>query len=279
LYNYSFNISGKYAAYGPDLVARVISPDLTIRCRDDSNVKSNKYQALSFRYLDISKDPDLNNFTNNDEPDYAVFNAQYVNTNPGLIDFYKWFADFQLSKKFGKIALNYEYRKLYESNRQINLRFYFGSFIYNNNDPTSDYFSFALDRPTDYLFDYNYLGRSEASGIYSQQLIIAEGGFKSKLETPFANQWMTTMNFSTTIWRYIQGYTDFGIVKNKFSNMKFVYDSGIRLNLVTDYFEVYFPIYSNLGWEIGNPGYDERIRFLFTVDPKSLLGLFRRKWY
>ena len=184
-----------------------------------------------------------------------------------------------MSKKFGKIALNYEYRKLYESNRQINLRFYFGSFIYNNNDPTSDYFSFALDRPTDYLFDYNYLGRSEASGIYSQQLIIAEGGFKSKLETPFANQWMTTMNFSTTIWRYIQGYTDFGIVKNKFSNMKFVYDSGIRLNLVTDYFEVYFPIYSNLGWEIGNPGYDERIRFLFTVDPKSLLGLFRRKWY
>ncbi len=279
LYNYSFGISGKYAAYGPDLFARVISPDLTFRFRDDSNFRSNKFQALSFRYLDISKDPDLNNFTNNDEPDYAVFNAQYVNTNPGLIDFYKWFADFQLSKKFGKIALNYEYRKLYESNRQINLRFYFGSFIYNNNDPTSDYFSFALDRPTDYLFDYNYLGRSEASGIYSQQLIIAEGGFKSKLETPFANQWMTTMNFSTTIWRYIQGYTDFGIVKNKFSNMKFVYDSGIRLNLVTDYFEVYFPIYSNLGWEIGNPGYDERIRFLFTVDPKSLLGLFRRKWY
>lgn len=279
LYDFSYGISGKYGAYGPNLFARVISPSLTFRFRDDSNFRSNKYQALSFRYLDITKDPDLNNITNNNEPDYAVFNAQFVDTNPGLVNFYKWFADFQLSKKFGKIAVNYEYRKLFESNRQINLRFYFGSFIYNNNDPNSDYFSFALDRPSDYLFDYNYLGRSEASGIYSQQLIIAEGGFKSKLGTPFANQWMTTMNFSTTIWKYIQGYADLGVVKNKFSDMKFVYDSGIRLNLVTDYFEIYFPLYSNLGWEVGNPNYDEKIRFVFTVDPKSLLGLFRRKWY
>ena len=279
LYKFSYGISGKYSSYAPDLFARVISPNVTFRFRDNNDFRSNKYQALNFRYLDISKDPDINNISNNNEPDYAVFNAQFIDSNPGLVNFYKWFADFQLSKKFGKISVNYEYRKLFESNRQINLRFYFGSFIYNNNNPNSDYFSFALDRPTDYLFDYNYLGRSEASGIFSQQLIIAEGGFKSKLKTPYANSWMTTLNFSTTIWKYIQAYSDLGVVKNKFTNLKFVYDSGIRLNLVTDYFEIYFPIYSNLGWEVGNPGYDEKIRFVFTVDPKSLLGLFRRKWY
>ena len=56
---------------------------------------------------------------------------------------------------------------------------------------------------------------------------------------------------------------DVGVVKNKSNNVKFVYDSGIRLNLVTDYFEVYFPIYSNLGWEIGQDNYDQKIRFLF----------------
>jgi hypothetical protein len=55
-----------------------------------------------------------------------------------------------------------------------------------------NYYSFALDRPTDYLFDYNYYGRSENTGFFcQQQLIIAEGGFKSK-QIPFANQWMTT---------------------------------------------------------------------------------------
>ena len=70
-----------------------------------------------------------------------------------------------------------------------------------------------------------------------------------------------------------------GLIKNKFESAKFVYDSGIRINLVEDYFEIYFPIYSNLGWEIAQPNYDQRIRFKFTLDPQVLLGLFTRKWY
>jgi hypothetical protein len=52
--------------------------------------------------------------------------------------------------------------------------------LYNSN---SDFFSFALDRPTDYLFDYGYYGDLKVV-VFSQQLILAEGGFKSKLNTP-----------------------------------------------------------------------------------------------
>ena len=133
--------------------------------------------------------------------------------------------------------------------------------------------------PTDYLFDYDYLGRSEEQGLLSQQLIIAEGGFKSKLPQPFANQWITTLNTSATLWRYIMVYGDVGIIKNQNFHPKFVYDSGIRLNLVEDYFELYLPIYSNLGWEIGQPNYDQKIRFIVTLSPKTLLGLFTRRWY
>ena len=161
----------------------------------------------------------------------------------------------------------------------MNIRLFAGTFLSNKNDPSTDYFSFALDRPTDYLFDYEYLGRSEDTGIFSQQIIIAEGGFKSKLDTPFANQWLTTLNLSTSIWNYIQAYGDIGLVKNKGQNAKFVYDSGIRVNLVQDYFEVYFPFYSNLGWELSQPKYSEKIRFALTVDPKTLFGLFSRRWY
>ena len=279
LYTITYGLTAKKSSYGPDLFARVISPYVTYNFRDHTDYRSNKFQALNFRYLDIKKDQDILGIAGEQDPAYSVFNARWINTNPGLIDYYRWFTDFQLSKDFGKFSFNYEYRKLYESNRQLNLRFFFGSFLYNDTPINDDYFSFALDRPTDYLFDYNYLGRSEASGIFSQQIIIAEGGFKSKLDTPFANQWMATTNVSTSIWRYIQAYADFGLVKNKFEKAKFQYDSGIRIDLVTDYFEVYFPVYSNLGWEIGQPNYDEKIRFVFTADPKSLLGLFRRKWY
>ena len=279
LYSLNYGIRASYNSYADDLFVRQIIPSVTLMFRQDNDFRSNKRQSLVIRYVDIHRDRDPNNTLSSSEPNYTVFNTRYVHSNDNLIHFNKWYVDFQVAKNFSKLAFNYEYRKLFESNRQLNLRLFAGTFIENNNDPASDYFSFALDRPTDYLFDYMYLGRSENTGIFSQQYIDAEGGFKSKLQTPFANQWITTLNTSTTLWNYILAYGDIGFVKNHNSHPKFVYDSGIRVNLVTDYFEVYFPIYSNLGWEIGQPNYDQKIRIKFTVDPQILLGLFRRRWF
>ncbi|HMR17445.1 MAG TPA: metalloprotease, partial [Mariniflexile sp.] len=258
---------------------RQIIPSLSFMFRENNDLRSNKKQALTFRYIDINRDKDLNNVFTTTEPNYNVFNARYIDSDDNLINFSKWYTDLQIAKTFSKLSFNYEYRRLFESNRQLNLRFFTGAFLSNRNNPNSSYFSFALDRPTDYLFEYPYLGRSEASGIFSQQFIDAEGGFKSKLETPYANQWISTANISTTLWKYVLLYGDMGLVKSKNEDAKFVYDSGIRVNLVTDYFEIYFPLYSNLGWEIGQPHYDQKIRFKFTVDPQALFGLFRRRWY
>lgn len=279
LYRIIYGIGGKYASYAEDLFFRVITPSVSLYFRDDNDFRSNKNTILNFRYLDISRDSDINNISDNTDPDYQVFNIRFIDSDRELIRVKQFTTDFQLARNFGKLSLNYTYRKLFQNNRQLDIRFFAGTFLYNKTDSTNDFFSYALDRPTDYLFDYNYLGRSEDSGLFSQQLIIAEGGFKSQLETPFANQWMATTNVSTSIWQYIQAYGDFGFVKSKGSNPNFVYDSGIRLNLVQDYFEIYFPVYSNLGWEIAQPNYDQKIRFMFTVDPQTLLGLFRRKWY
>ncbi|WP_299554197.1 metalloprotease [Seonamhaeicola sp.] len=279
LYNVIYGIGAGYSSYAEDLFVTQITPTISFLFREDNDFRSNKRQSLTFRYVDIRRDRDETNILTSSEPNYGIFNARYIDSNDNLINFNKWYVDFQVAEKFSKIAFNYEYRKLFESNRQLNLRVFTGTFIKNNTDLNSNYFSFALDRPTDYLFDYAYLGRSEASGIFSQQYITAEGGFKSKLDTPFANQWITTLNASTTLWRYILFYGDIGLVKNKGDRAHFMYDSGVRLNLVTDYFEIYFPVYSNLGWEIGQPNYDQKIRFKFTVDPEVLFGLFRRRWF
>ncbi len=280
LYNISYGFGAKYNAFAEDSFVTVLTPSLSFVFRNDDDFRSNESRLLNFRYLSISRDfSDTIILDDFDEPDYSVLNVRYVKSNPGLVNFSKWFYDLQFAQKFGKISLNYEYRKLSETNRQFNFRVFAGSFLFNKTDASSNYFSFALDRPTDYLFDYNYLGRSEDTGIYSQQIIIAEGGFKSKLDTAFANQWMVTSNISTTIWKYIEGYGDIGLLKNKSRNPAFVYDSGIKVDLVTDYFELYFPVYSNLGWEIAQPNYDQKIRIKFTLDPGALLGLFRRKWY
>jgi len=279
LYSINYGFRAGYQSYAEDLFVRQFTPYLSFFFREDKDFRSNKKKALFLRYLDISRDKDVNNITTSTEPNYKVFNVRFVDSNDNLIKFNSWYADFQIAKTFTKLSFDYEYRRLFENNRQLNVRFFSGVFLKNTNPNGSDFFSFATDRPTDYLFDYAYLGRSESSGIFSQQYIGAEGGFKSKLETPFANQFMSTVNVSTTLWKYVLAYSDIGLVKNRHDNLKFVYDSGIRVNLVTDYFELYFPVYSNLGWEIGQPNYDQKIRFRFTIDPKTLFGLFRRRWY
>ncbi|MBT8185230.1 MAG: metalloprotease, partial [Eudoraea sp.] len=253
-----------------------LTPSIGFGWRGD-NLISNKRQSLVLRHVNVFRtiDPSLDELET--DPDYSVFNVRYNSYNPGIINYFNWFADAQYSGDFSKLVFNLEYRQLFENNRQLNLRFFAGKFLRNETD--SDFFSFALDRPTDYLFDYNYLGRSEDTGIVSQQIVIAEGGFKSKLENPFANDWMATSNASFNIWRWIEIYGDVGLMKSRNQPARFVYDSGIRLNLVTDYFELYFPLYSSNGWEIGQPNYDEKIRFIVTLSPKTLIGLFTRKWF
>ena len=58
-----------------------------------------------------------------------------------------------------------------------------------------------------------------------------------------------------------------------------LYDSGIQVSLLDDFFELFFPVYSSLGWEIAQPNYDEKIRFLVRLDVDTVIGLFSRKWY
>lgn len=274
LFNIRYQMTGSYFHFAPDAAYTKLTPTVTMLFREN-NFRDNRKQAIQFREVLVNRDKSAYVVETNEN--YSVFNAKYFNTKTEVTNHFNFITDFQLSGKFGKLAGEIEYRKLFEDNRQVNLRLYAGTFLYNNTN--SDYFSFALDRPTDYLFDYNYYGRSEDTGFFSQQLILAEGGFKSKLDTPFANQWMTTLNGSFSIWHWIEVYGDAGVLKNKHSDPHFVYDSGIRLNLVTDYFELYFPVYSSNGWEVGQPNYNEKVRFIITFSPKTLVNLFTRKWF
>ena len=270
-----YGVSGTTFSYANDLFYRKYSPYVSFNFRNPY-LRSNEKQSLTFRYVAVERDRDETNIV--DSPDYSVFNARYRYGNPNLVNFFSGYVDFQLSDKFGKLATSVTYRKLFLSNRQLNLRFYAGAFLYNDTKD-SNFFSFALDRPTDYLFDYNYYGRSEEAGLFSQQIIPSEGYFKSQLETPFANQWITTVNGSTNIWKWVYAYGDVGFVKNTGLSPRFVYDTGVRASLVADYFELFFPVYSNNGWEVSQPNYDEKIRFIVTLDINTLIRLFTREWY
>jgi hypothetical protein len=275
LYNIRYALGGHYLHYAPDAYYTKIAPTVFLNFRSD-DYRNNKKESLIFKEIMVNKQASAYPISGNNE-NYEVFNTRYSNSKTEVTHHYSILTDFQYAKKFGKLAAEVQYRKLFDNNKQLQLRLFSGLFLYNNT--TTDYYDFGLDRPSDYLFESDYIGRSETIGLFSQQSIVADGFFKSKLETRTANQWMITTNASYTIWNWVEAYSDLGFVKNKYYDPKFVYDSGIRLNLVTDYLELYFPVYSANGWEITQNKYAERIRFIVAFGPQTVINLFTRKWF
>ena len=108
------------------------------------------------------------------------------------------------------------------------------------------------------------MGRSEQSGIYSQQFIFAEGGFKSKFINPYSDDLMISINAGVGIWKWLEGYLDFGLIKNKTESPRFLYDSGLRINILPDYLELFFPIYNSNGFQLtdnSNPYSEKKLDF------------------
>ncbi len=275
VYRYRAGLGASKSHYDKDLSFKKFTPFILIDFNRNS-LRDVGGKTLLARYVVVDKEIPLIP-ENPDIYKYNVFNLRYGYSQPNIINDLRYFADFQYNKNFSKISLDVRYRKLTDKERQFDLRVYAGTFLFNKTE--SDFFSFALDRPSDYLFDYNYLGRSEESGFFSQEIIIAEGGFKSIFERKYANQWLLTTNASIGIWRWIELYADAGFIKNQDQNAYFRYDSGIRLNFIHNFLEFYFPIQSSLGFEPNLPNYASKIRFVLTVHPTKIYNFIKRGFY
>lgn len=273
LFSTQYFLSGSTFHYKDNLSYTSFFPSVTFLFRN-SDLRSNFRQFLAFKYISIYREE------NNDQkkyPNYNIFNVKYIISDSYGGKGISLNTDLQINKSFIKTSITGRFRNYYKDNRQYNIRFFLGKFFYNKTD--DDYFSFSTYRTRDYMFNYNLLGRSEDSGFYSQQFINTEGALKSRVKPAYSNNWIFSINSGITIWQWVEGYYDFAIIKNKGIKTKTAYDSGIRLNILTDYFELYFPFYSSLGNELKVPSYIDRIRFKVTFDPNTLTGLFTRRWF
>ena len=129
------------------------------------------------------------------------------------------------------------------------------------------------------LFDNFLIGRSENTGFYSQQYIRYEGAFKSKINDFSPNDFILSINSGITIWKWFEAYFDFGLFKNKKEPILSGYDTGLRINIIENYLEVFFPVYSSNGLHFDDNSYSDKIRFVFTFDPENLTSLFTRRWF
>ena len=272
----NLNLSGKTYHYDENSRFVTYRPSISFFFRP-SNFRSNIRQKISFSWLSVKREK-LDIYSS--QPNYDIAILDYLYSDKGAIRYETFNSQFQFSKLFSKFSATYEYRKILKDARQISVRFFLGKFLNYSSNLNSNFFDFSLNRSTDYLFQYNYLGRSESEGIYSQQFIMSEGGFKSKFDSPFSNSLMVSTNLGISLWKWVELYSDFGVIKNSGTVVRGYYDSGIRLNLLPDFLEIYLPFHSSENQiEINDSNYLSNIRFVIELEPKTLLGLFNRKWF
>ena len=272
IYKVAYGLSGGTSDYAPNLSYKSLVPyvDITFKRKTLRDISS---ESLRAKLIHIDKEI-APNAIKTDQDNYSILSLSYNYSNPDIIKEFRYSFSTEFAKKFSKASLDLRFRTLTTTDTQLDFRFFAGVFF--NNKTEGDYFSFGLDRSNDYLFQLNYLGRSESSGFFSQQYIITEGGFKSVLPTRFANQFMVSNNSSIGLWRWIEVYNDVAFLKNKNHPLYFAYENGIRFNFVHEIFEIYFPLYSNNGWEISQNAYPEKIRFSLSADVKSIYNFFKR---
>jgi hypothetical protein len=267
-----YAISGSNLHYAEDLAYNSFNQSIQIEFRRKT-LRDAGGRFLSARLFNVDKEV-APGIVKTEQDKYSIFSLNYFYNDPNIIKGFRYGINAEVGSRFSKISADMRFRSLTDSNTQLDFRIYAGTFLKNNTQ--GDYFSFGLDRANDYLFQLNYIGRSESSGIFSQQFILAEGGFKSVLPTRFANQFMVSFNSSIGLWRWLEIYNDVAFLKNRNNPVYFAYESGIRFNFVHNIFELYFPLYSNNGWEVGQQAYPKKIRFVLTANPRAIFNFFRR---
>lgn len=262
LKSFHFDESNRYYRISPEIFA-TFKPE---------GLSSNKRSTIGLQLISLFRE----NSIQNNYDDFYVGSLSYALANSNSAVSKVFGVNLQVGESFQKVAASYRNRKYYTEARQYTYRLFLGFLADSNN---SGNFDFGVSRVNDYSFSFNFLGRSERTGIYSQQYVLADAGFKSFIPVQTANQWVLSSNLSTTVWRSFELYSDVGWIKNKGEKFDFIYDAGVSLNLLQDYLALYFPVYSNLGWEVNDASYANKIRFSLSLEASDIISLFTRSWF
>ncbi|MGY5354629.1 M1 family aminopeptidase [Wenyingzhuangia sp. IMCC45467] len=275
IFDISFGMNGSNYHYTKDLNYNVISPYFTIdfKQKDMRALGTNKIMA---RFLGINKEVE-SGMQQTEEDRYQLLKLSYDYRKNELINDYKLNVSTEVATKFSKLTTDFRYRHLTNKKRPVEFRFYGGLFL--RNTTTSDYFSFNQHTANDYLFELPYLGRSETTGILTQQYIKAQGGFISQNEPGFSNQWLTSINTSVGIVRWVEAFNNIALSKSRNESPFLDYEGGIRLNFIPDILEFYLPVYNKEGFIPKDAQYWKNIRFTITLKAQPLVKFFKQQLF
>ncbi len=128
----------------------------------------------------------------------------------------------------------------------------------------------------DYLYAGTFLGRSETSGIWSQQLMNSGGGFRILSAVGSSDEWIAFMNLEAdfpgripvSLFFDVGSYS--GAWDDRFERQKIVYDAGVSVKLLPGVLEVHVPLVKSAdikeALELQESSFANQIRFLFSLE-------------
>ena len=258
--------------------------------------RSHSKAYLQYRFININEEqPVFFTLQNNDGSSTSFYDKNTINyqinelgiylKNNDLLSPYSASAVFQYNPDFLRLNATANFKFAYRKpGNGLNIRFFVGTFIFNNN--ANPRFNFGLAGNTDYTYDLVYLGRTETSGILNQQFYVNDGGFKNPVSVAGGNKWLTALNIeSSTPIKLIGLYGDVGLVANEIRNndgdlvddvSSPVYGAGVSLNLIPKMFQIYFPVI--ISSDLNQLSYAEKIRFTLNIGLIKPIELLRNQF-
>ncbi|WP_228424307.1 gluzincin family metallopeptidase [Chryseobacterium geocarposphaerae] len=270
----TFGVSGSYFHYDYNLAYRKLSAFSNINFRKNPRSTVGRSLAFSYNYFERDLSPAM--IAKKDYDKYNLWSLGYGYSDSQMIHEKSLSISTQGMEDFNKITAEGFYRWEFAPKQKLSLRLFAGYFV--RNDTRNSTFNYGISRVSNYSFSYTLLGESASSGILSQQFILADGGFKSFLPGS-VNQWITSFNVDSSVWKIFHVYADAGFYKNKNRPTQFIWDSGIKVRVIPDFLEVYFPVQSSLGFEPSFKDYAKRIRYTLVLNLGSIINAARRGWY
>jgi len=184
--------------------------------------------------------------------------------------------DLQLVDKDLKMSLEAIYGFAFRRSRGFRARFFIGKNFGGSSGPIYNFRMASHRGYQDYLHEGAFLGRNETSGFFAQQMIEADGGFKTYMNIGASNKWLTSLNLSSTLYRKIpvELFLSIGVSSNTGTafpgSETFLVEFGASLNVIPDVLAVHFPfvLSSDVNDNVAllTTSYWERIRFTFNIN-------------
>jgi len=269
----------------PVLTYSKLAPGVTLNFRK-KRARSTLQHSISYRNISIWLDEvgyefkdssyqrqNMNTYQNFNELAYRI-------TNKRTLDPYSGTVRIEQGSNYSKISGEFKYRFSYAKFKKgVDVRVFAGGFLDNGNANTrnNNFRMSGWDGSQDYLYDELYFGRTDDGGLWKQQFLVRDGGFKTPTVVGQSNKWIAALNLDIelpvpipiSIFTSIGTYEGISDIFSDLNN-QVMYEGGLAFKPFRDILEIYVPLFYsddiNQTLELNNVDFWEQIRFVFNIN-------------